>query len=148
MFMRFKYVEKQNGNSTDKEVEVRIPSTNKSGNSFTFSIPNVNIFSLLRAEIGVAPAGVERFVDSPDIFIYGAGAAYSEYLNSLQLQTGITGDQAQPLYTNFAGQDFYGVYSTRAYTFKLNVPVDSTLVDSLNKNSITAPLNFKGYSDH
>jgi hypothetical protein len=152
--LRFRWVEvKSNGTEIDKSADLKLGSMPVNEHSITGTeylvYPNISIYSFLRDAMHPAPSNEARYLDSCDVYLYAAGQDFYEYLTVNQIQSGgLTADQIKPLYTNIKGRDVYGLFSSRTFVAKLNVPIDSITYDSLRVNPITAPLNIQGFSDH
>jgi len=148
--IKFNWVEKDviKGTSVRKSANFNIeskPTSNKSQEPLTSY--NSRFFSFLRDAIGTAPDGVERYMDSCDIMVYGGGVDYYNYTITKLIQSGLTADQSKPIFTNVSGKDVYGVFTTRTLITRLNVPIDTATMDSLKVNPLTAPLKIKGVSE-
>jgi hypothetical protein len=151
--IRFRFVEKDNntGESVDKSADFTFGAESdfSANGSFRLETQNQAFYSFLRDAMGIAPYGVERYLDSCDFYIYAGGKELLSYRNVTQVQSGgITADQIKPLFTNILGGDVYGIFSSRTGKARLNVPIDSLTWDSLRTNPLTAPLNIRGFSDH
>jgi len=150
--LRFHWTEKNlnDGSSTDKSANFRFATepVEKVNAQQSLDVQNTSIYAFLRDAIKPAPAGVERYLDSVDLFVYAGGVDYYNYIATSLIQAGITADQAKPTFTNILGDDVYGMFSTRTIKFRLNIPIDSTTLDSIQANPLTSPLNVRGFTDH
>lgn len=146
--IRFRYVEEINGTLTDKFVDYYMPyvEANTSTSSIRLEVLNSSIYSFLGTNIGAATAGVKRYLDSCDIIINAGGEDFFNYVQTQQIGGGLTGDLSRPLFTNFSGQNIYGLFSSRATKAKLDIPLAKAVLDSLKSNSVTASLNFVDFS--
>lgn len=148
--MRFHWVDKNtsSGEETDHYADYTFDSR-EVDNIKKLSAPTIQFYSFLRDAMLTAPANVERYMDSTDLYLYAAGSDLYNYIVTAQVQAGgITADQLKPIFTNIQGPDVYGLFASRAYFVKENVPFDQATIDSFKMNAITAPLNIKGVSDH
>lgn len=148
--IKFYWVEKDviNGTSVRKSANFNIESkatSDKAQEPLTSYYSR--FFSFLRDAIGEAPNGVERYMDSCDIMVYGGGIDYYNYTITKLIQSGLTADQSKPIFTNISGKDVYGVFTTRTLITRLNVPIETATMDSLKVNPLTAPLKIKGVSE-
>jgi hypothetical protein len=146
----FHYMEKDRNSGAEKRKDVDMligTDVIDAGGQFTVEIPNASVYSYLYSEIGAAPAGIERYMDSCDIKIYaGSNELYTYKEITLGQTGGITGDQIKPIYTNMKGLTALGVIGSRAVNLYRNAVVTSVTLDSIRKNPITNPLNFVGYT--
>jgi hypothetical protein len=105
---------------------------------------NSTFYSFLRQSM-TPSTGVARYMDSCDFFVYAGAQDFYNYIVTNQLQSsGLTADQIKPVYTNIKGKDVLGLFSSRAFTVKLDVPIDSATMDSIKVHPTTSPLNFLG----
>jgi len=108
---------------------------------------HTSLYTALKDAMQPPPADIVRLMDSVDMFIYGGGVDFYNYITTTQLQSGgLTADQVKPIYTNLKGGDVYGIFSTRNYAADYNIPIDDLTIDSLRLNAITAPLMIRGRS--
>jgi hypothetical protein len=105
---------------------------------------NFSFYSFLKQSMTASP-GIARYMDSCDFYIFAGGQDFYNYVLTSQLQSsGLTADQIKPVYTNIKGKDVLGLFSSRTYRIRLDVPIDSATIDSIRVNPATAPLNFQG----
>ena len=109
---------------------------------------NANFYPALASGIGTAPAGIERYMDSCDLFVYGGSEDFFSYMQVNNLQGGITSDQVKPIYTNIKGADALGLFASRSFKVLRNIPLEPGTLTQLMNNGQTRPLNIKGLSDH
>lgn len=160
--MRFNYVEKNTatGQEVDKSVDFNLiyDEDASKNNVFTFQTPNIDFYTFLADAIGPAPSNIERYMDSCDVYVWAGSPELLRYKQVNQVQnSGISGDQIKPLYTNLKG-NVVGILASRAYVVYHNVPLGRSAgqsgtpanytLDSLKVNPITASLNIRGRSDH
>ena len=106
---------------------------------------HASVYTFLKDQMGTPPANIVRLMDSVDFFFYGAGVDFYNYIVTTQLQSGgLTADQIKPLYTNISGKDVYGIFSTRTFASKYDVPIDDITIDSLKVNPISKALEIRG----
>lgn len=148
--LRFHFVNKNTVTNvqTDDSVDLSFPSQVVSQGTPKLKIPISSIYTFLAAAIGPPPAGVERYMDSCDVFVNLAGPDYLSYLTYANSLGGITGEQIKPIFTNIRGQDVYGLLNTRAQRVRYNLGLNQNSIDSLRSSAITGMLNIKGRSDH
>lgn len=152
--IRFRYVDVNllDNSQTDKFVDFFFDTeTNaiESGQSFDLEVQNTDIYAFLNAAIGPAPQNVVRDIDTCSIFVY-AGSPELYYYNQInQGQAGgLTGDNIQPNYTNFTGDNVIGVVGSRASRIYNNIVIGDITIDSLKTNAATKALLIRGRSDH
>ncbi len=114
--------------------------------ALSWRVENANLYAALATNIGAVPAGYDRFLDSVDILITSGSQSFLEYIRAQSALGGITGDQIRPIYTNFYGQDVLGLFASRATRRRLNVPIATVAIDSLQINPVTASLGIRGRS--
>jgi hypothetical protein len=106
---------------------------------------HASVYTFLKDAMGVPPTNSVRLMDSVDFFIYGGGVDFYNYIVTTQLQSGgLTSGQIKPLYTNIKGKDVYGIFSTRTFVSKFNIPIDDITIDSLKVNPITKSMEIRG----
>ncbi|RYZ40703.1 MAG: DUF4249 family protein [Sphingobacteriales bacterium] len=137
------------GAESRKSAEFTVESKAAPGalNTFPLETENIRFYSFLSDAMRPAEPGVERYMDSCDVYVYAAGVDFFNYMITNSVQSGgITADQAKPLYTNIRGKDVYGLFTTRTERFRLNVPLDSVTLDSIRVHPVTQSLNVKGFT--
>jgi hypothetical protein len=103
-----------------------------------------NYYDFLRSEMGLpSDANEYRYMDSVDMFLYVAGIEYQRYKTLNSNTGGLTADEIKPMYTNIKGKNVMGLFSTKAYVQKLQIPFSSDTKDSLQSNVITKDLNIR-----
>ncbi|HRO43180.1 MAG TPA: hypothetical protein PL009_10120 [Flavipsychrobacter sp.] len=107
-------------------------------------VDNSKIIAFLQSAMGAAPQGIARYMDSCEIVVYGAGKEYSDYINTLQIQSsGLTADQIKPLYTNIRGKDVFGLFSSKTTRVLRNAYIDDETLNMLNGSENTRSLNIQ-----
>lgn len=150
--IRFRWVEKQSGTTDGRAdsadfVFSRLSSADdvKEGR---LEVANTKIYAFLHTVMGDAPEGYARFMDSVDIIIYGAGAEYSNYINTLQIQSsGLSADQIKPLYTNIKGKDVFGLFSSKTTRIIPNGYISNETMQVLQNDPNHRSLNIQGRVD-
>lgn len=151
--IRFHWVDKnvQTNVQTDHYVDWTWSTKTKDDN-LKMETTHDQFFSFLADAIGPAPANIERYMDSCDLFIWAADTALYNYRRYINAQGGITSDEIKPSYTNFRSnkttKSVLGIFASRAYKSLLNVPINDASINGLKLNTATIPLNVKGRSDH
>lgn len=151
--LRFNYVEQNgvSGQKVRKQVDYLFDTESGQtvpGRTLQLEVANSDIYGFLNAAIGDAEENVQRYMDSCDLFIYAASSEIYFYDQiTLGQSGGLTGDNIQPVYSNFKGENVIGVFGSRAFNAKYNIPIDKTTLDSLKLNPATASLNIQGRSD-
>jgi hypothetical protein len=86
-------------------------------------------------------AGVVRTFKSIDFEIYIGGQEFIDYLNVDIANTGITGSQTIPVYTNI--DNGLGLFSSRSKTVKMGVKLSDAANELLKNSEFTKKLNFR-----
>lgn len=152
-YIRFNYVEKNasTGEKSRHYVDYAFDtdvSQTKSGVRTELGTLNANIYAFLNSSMGAAAPNVERLMDSCDIFVYAASPEVYYYrLINLGQTGGITSDNIQPNYTNFAGTNVIGVLGSRGMRAYYNAAISKVTLDSLQVSPITASLRITGVSE-
>ncbi|PZF73329.1 hypothetical protein [Taibaiella soli] len=154
--IRFRWVDKNTSTNeeTDHYADWRFASNvlGTSSSAITLKVDYSSFFSFLAGAMGPAPVGIERYMDSCDLFCYAGDSTVYHYQQYASLTGGLTGDQIKPFYSNVRssvkGTYPVGIFATRAYVSSFNVPIDPMSLDSLKVNPQTISLNIKGTSDH
>ena len=146
-YIHFNYTEKDAATLQETKKKVVYAFDAEEGENvvnFELIALNSSIFAFLNSSIGPAPANVERYMDSCDVFVYAASPEMHYYTTINQGQAGgLTGDNIRPNYTNFSGSNVIGVLGSRAKRIKWSVPIEKSTIDSLMSNPITAPLRIR-----
>jgi len=149
--IRFHYVEKNISTSatTAKYVDYKFDRDDQPTTQFKLEVNTRNIYGYLADAIGTAPANVERYMDSCDVFVYaGDNYLYTYEQVNMAQSGGIAADQIKPYYTNIKSTSkAVGIVGSRTYRVFNNAPLTQATVDSLMTNPITSGLNIKGRSD-
>ncbi|HTN45916.1 MAG TPA: hypothetical protein VL098_06170 [Flavipsychrobacter sp.] len=132
---------------TDRNAEYIFSTGVTTIGSTSIFCTNLSVYYFLQNAIGKAPQNVERYMDSCDLTISVGGADLLKYFNvANSADGGLTADLISPLYTNIAGENVYGIFSSRTSIVYRNVPLSLPTIDSFRVNPITAGLNIKGVS--
>lgn len=152
-YIRFHYVERnvatneKSRHYVDYAFDTDV-SESKAGTRIELGTLNANIYAFLNSSIGAAAPNVERLMDSCDVFIYAASPEIYYYRLINYGQTGgITSDNIQPNYTNFAGTNVIGVLGSRGVRAYYNASISKPTLDSLQASPITASLRITGVSE-
>jgi len=90
----------------------------------------------------IAPASSRfRYFEGCDIILTGGGAEIAELQETLSANSGISGAEALPVYTNMS--EGFGIFTGRNTTVLPNVIIGPTTVDAMNEDPLTKPLNFR-----
>lgn len=153
--IRFRWVDKNTSTNqqTDRYADWRFASNVlATGSALTLKVDYPAFFSFLAGAMGPAPAGIQRYMDSCDLFCYAGDTTVYNYQQYASLTGGLTGDQIRAIYSNIhssvPGTYPVGIFATRSYVQSLKVPIDPASLDSLKTNPTTASLNIVGTSDH
>ncbi len=110
------------------------------GNSYEVVRENgAEFYQLLKANIPVNPGMVRVFLGI-DIVIIGGGSALERYVTIASANSGITGSQEIPIYSNLS--EGRGVFSSINYLITEDVLLHNTSRDSLRLGIYTKDLNF------
>lgn len=82
-----------------------------------------------------------RFFDGIDIVLEGGGAEIERYLETAAANSGITGAEVIPTYTNLS--EGYGIFTSKNRTILNKVRVSSQTITDMNKQSPERDLNFQ-----
>lgn len=150
--LRFHYVDKDpvTNVQTDKSFDYRFAtSVQQAGQRFELEVPNNNIYAFVKDAMGPAPANILRYMDSCDVFVYAGSQELQNYYQvNIGQAGGLTGDNIQPTYTNFEGENVIGVVGSRADQARFGVPISDGTLDSLMNLPLMADLKIRGRSDH
>lgn len=114
--------------------------------TFEVGTVNKNLYDFIRNAVGTNLEGnLYHYLDSCDMYLYVAGLEYRRYKDLNSTKGGLTADEIRPVYTNIKGKDVMGLYSTRAYTQRLQVPIGQETRDSILTNTQTRGLNIRFY---
>ncbi|MEZ5017178.1 MAG: hypothetical protein R2800_09010 [Flavipsychrobacter sp.] len=149
--LRFHYEDRNilTNTKTRKTVDYAFATLNVNpSQAYTPSVLNNNIYSYLRDAIGVAPANVERYMDSCDIIFYAGSKELANY-NTVMANTsnGLTNDIIQPNYTNMVSKDAFGIIGSKASRTYISAGLSFGTMDSLKNLPIVKPLNIRGRTD-
>jgi hypothetical protein len=75
-----------------------------------------------------------------DIIIDGGGREIKEFLETLEANSGLTGAEIFPNYTNIS--EGFGVFTAKNRTIAENIRINALTVDSMNLSSVTDTLGF------
>ncbi len=102
-----------------------------SGNSF---------YNFLAQHLQRPPANRYRQFAGCDIIIDGGGKEIQEFLETVAANSGLTGAEVFPNYSNIS--EGYGVFTAKNRTLAENVRINALTVDSMNMNPIADTLGF------
>lgn len=146
--IRFHWVDKTVSGETDKYADWSFGNQVVS-QSFSFRVNNVDFYYAMHNLIGPAPAGVTRLLDTCEMFLYlGSNDYYTYSQISATQNSGLSGGEILPNYTNIKGPNTLGLFTSQGVLRDSTVVFSNEDIDSLMHNSITAPLNITGRSDH
>ena len=90
----------------------------------------------------IAPATTRfRYFEGCDIILTGGGAEIAELQETLSANSGISGAEALPAYTNMS--EGFGIFTGRNTSSLKNVIIGPSTVDAMNEDPLTKPLNFR-----
>lgn len=149
--IRFHWVDKDaSGKETDQYGDWPFANQVLSGTlGFNLTVKNSDFYYAMHNIIGPAPAGISRLIDSSDMYLYlGSSDLYTYQQITAVQNSGLTGDEIKPNYTNMKGANVLGMFTARGVLTDHNIPFDNEAVDSLMTNPITVPIDIQGRSDH
>ena len=152
--IRFHWANKNDvsGVQTDDSTDWSFNIKEKSGDALTLSTRELSFYSLLRDKMGPAPAGITRYMDSADVFVWAGSSELATYQKINGAQGGLTADQIKPLYTNIKSttkDGALGLFTTRTKQAYYKAGIDLSTLDALSKNPVTQSLNIaKVMADH
>ena len=106
----------------------------------TFTRKGQDFYEFIGNNIPVT-AGITRTFKSIDFEIYVGGQEFIDYINVGIANTGITGSQTIPTYTNI--ENGLGLLSSRNKTVKTGVKLSTDALELLKNSEFTKKLNFK-----
>jgi hypothetical protein len=157
--IRFHWVDKNssNGTSTDHYQDWMfndncVIATLNTRENIVMGTYKTSFYTAIRNAMGPAPANIERYIDSSDIFIWAGSSDLYTY-NLINNNTGgLTADQIKPTWSNLqssgSATDVIGIFTSRAVKRKFNIGMDPFSFESLKTHPETISLNIKGLSDH
>jgi hypothetical protein len=152
IYLRFRYYEKDGSGleGPDKYVDLPLGQDLEGvpGNNGVYDFSNSGFLSLLNANVGAAPAGVTRWVDTPGVVYYAGGVELKKYIDLSRAQGGITADEIQPIYTNLSGDNAYGLLNTRVSRVVEGIPLSNSTTTMMFADPAWKQLNFVGKSTH
>ncbi|MGN6569112.1 MAG: hypothetical protein ACTHJ0_14220 [Flavipsychrobacter sp.] len=147
--MRFFYVDKSviDGSEKEKYVDwIMDTEPNEGSKTFIMKIPNVEFYSFLRDAIGPPSYGIERYMDSMNLFITAATTDMYNYMIVSNAQnSGITSFEIKPVYSNIKGTSTLGLFTSRVVIKYYRMHINKESLDSLETNPITQLINIHGF---
>ena len=121
---------------TPQSVDVNLGYTAMNHNAFDFQVANSSLYTALANGMGPAPLGVYRLLGRCQLFVYISTNDFNTYVQvSEAAGTGLTGSSIEPTWTNIAGKNVLGLYTSRGSQsgyVTISVPtVDSLLISPL-----------------
>jgi len=108
-----------------------------------YAMPGTNFYNSLKALIDADP-GATRLFDSIDVNIWCAGTELQEFIRITEANTGITGTQDFPTYSNVKPDGTgFGIFTSRNVSRNTGFLLTQQSLDSLSDGSITKLLNFQ-----
>ena len=147
--MRFFYVDKSTVDGSEKEKYVDWilgTETTEASKAVAIITPNIEFYSFLRDAIGPPSFGIERYLDSMNLFITAATPTLYNYMLITEAQnSGITSFEIKPNYTNMQGANVLGLFTSRVVIKYYRMHIDRESLDSLETNPITQLINIHGF---
>ena len=124
--------------STEEKILEWIVATNVEESDFRADNGR-GFYSMLSANLDVDPA-VNRRISEVSVQVTAASQAFADFRDILQANSGITGAEDFPIFSNIEGGR--GVFASRNTIVEGGYTPNSTTIDSLRSNELTAALNF------
>lgn len=105
-----------------------------------YTIKGEELYKFLQASLEPVNDRIRRF-DSFEVQITGVGEELVELLRITRSNSGITGSQAVPVYTNIS--EGRGIFSSRSMVVRSGLTLNSASLDSLKNGIYTRGLNFQ-----
>ncbi len=106
----------------------------------TVSLSGISFYNFLAKHLQrPAPNRYREFKDC-DIILEGGGKEIKEYLETANANSGLTGAETFPNYTNIS--EGYGIFTAKNRTVGQAIGFEGITVDSMNRSSITDTLGF------
>lgn len=138
--IRFHYHEKNaesGGFFIPKQVEWTVV---KNLTTREYNMDGGDFYSAVRSNLEVDPTAT-RIFDSLDIIVWAGGKEMAEFIKITQANTGITGTQDIPQFTNLS--EGLGLFSSRSKSTDTGFRITTLTLDSLRNSVTTKPLNFQ-----
>jgi len=150
--MRFFYVDKSTVDGSEKEKYVDWiigTETTDASKTVVIKTPNIEFYSFLRDAIGPPSFGIERYLDSMNLFITAATPTLYNYMLITEAQnSGLTSFEIKPNYTNMQGTNVLGLFTSRVVIKYYRMHLDQESLDSLEISPITQLINIHGFYKH
>ncbi len=148
--IRFHWVDKNINTDEEKRhsVDWTFVTGDYTADGFSMSVEQSKFFPFLINAMQPAAAGIERYIDSCDMFVWAATEEVYTYRQYQMASGGLTGDQIKPNYTNFKGEDVLGLFASRAVRSRLQIPFSEATLDSLRLHPDVLPLKIRDVADH
>lgn len=104
------------------------------------NLPRNSFYNFLAQHMQKPGPNLYREFKNCDLIIDGGGKEIKEYLETAQANSGLTGAETFPNYTNIS--EGYGIFTSKSRTIAENIRIDIKTVDSMNVSSITDTLGF------
>jgi hypothetical protein len=141
VWMDFEYIEVpkgQSGPQTRKKLSWQVGSRVTSDR---VSFAGELFHRMLADRIQVDPT-VDRYASNVAFRVIGAGPELYDYIKVFIANSGITGTQEIPKYTNLS--EGFGIFSSRSRMINSNIRLDPVTVELIQDGDFTRQLGFKG----
>jgi hypothetical protein len=101
----------------------------------------IEFYQAFAAALKTAPLVRSRQFKNIDIVVEAGGKEMRDYMNIGAANTGVTGAESAPTYTNLS--EGYGVFSSRNRAINIGFDVNTETLDSLKNGIYTRKLGFK-----
>jgi len=148
VLVRFKWdeIETATGNVTKDSAD--FPFATVSGDAIKqlkIETESARMLNFLINAMGNAAPGYQRKMDSCDVFLYGYGREYYDYVTTTQIQSsGLTADQIKPVFTNIKGKDVFGLFTSRTNKKYVRNAIDDATMKVLMTGAQTTGLKIVG----
>ncbi len=106
----------------------------------TALMSGISFYNFLARNLQKPPAGRIRQFKNFDIIIEGGGKEIKEYLKTAQANSGLTGAETYPNYTNIS--EGYGIFTAKNRSVLQGVKLNPLTIDSMDRSSIVDSLGF------
>jgi hypothetical protein len=117
----------------------RDPSPLGAGGIYKCLINSTSLNNLLLSNL--QPTGNHRYFEDFSLTVEGGGQEIEEYLSTLSANSGITGAEIVPTYTNMS--EGYGIVTSKNKVQVKNIRIDGLSLKNLVENPALRNLNFK-----
>ena len=148
LVIRFNWVDSNilTGTITPDSFDYNAGFYGMSGNNIDYKISNTTLYQSIASAMGTAPANIVRLMQKCEVLMYVGTPDFYNYQAAAAIQgTGLTANEIEPIYTNIAGANALGLYTSRGLRMGKTAITPITL-DSLEVSPYTAASRIVGYA--